>query len=578
MSSANTRPADSAGTKTCNDPQKVTTYFRMEWKALLIVTVTGLIYNLGILAGPFFEGLMAQCLVDLAAGHSTFLHMLQLVLAYLLSIAVVQSARYLKRLYVRHFANNIGRSMKENLYANLIHRSRKELGQDNAGSLLTKAISDVEACAEGMRKFTTEIFDTGVALLSYAFMLLHYDVRLALLCLIFPPISYAIAEKMKTVVQRTGQASRESAGRLNAATMDRISNALTYRVLGCDAQRDQDYETYLADYEKRAVWANIWVQVMPPIYQMISMISILFILWFGSRNVLGTGWSTWNIAAFTTFLSCYTKLCVKSSHAAKLFNAIHKAQVSWKRIQPLLSALPEDPDLPKMAPGTLTLTDPVLQAAPGEIIGITGPVACGKSTFGRRFLGESDYPGSIRFDGKELRELSPSLQRSIIGYLGHDPELQSDTIRNNILMGDSINLQPYLQAVCLEPDLASMPDGLETRIGDGGVRLSGGQQKRVALARTLAHPRPVLILDDPFSALDKATEEEIFRNLQQMAKAQGFIVLLISHRLTLFPRMDQLIWMEDGNFTVSTHSELMQSCPHYAELYHLQSMEGGDEQ
>ena len=577
--------------KAWNSPQRIIFYFRREWKILLIVTVSGLIYNLGLLAGPWFEGRMAQCLVDLARKAAAFPDMVRLVLAYLAVIVLVQGSRFLKRLYVRHFANNISRSMKENLYANLIHKSRSELSGENVGTILTKAISDVDACAEGMRKFTTEIFDTGVALAAYVGMLLYYDLRLALLCLVFPPVSYCIAEKMKTLVQRTSAASRESAGRLCAATMDRVSSALTYRVFGCEVQRNRDYERHLADYEKRAVRAGIWVQIMPPIYQMISMISILFILYFGSRNILGTGWSIWNIASFTTFLSCYTRLSVKSSHAAKLFNAVQKAQVSWKRIRPLLANVPEDFPLPTSEAGVLVVADLSFSYAdknifrrlsftahPGEIIGVTGPIACGKSTLGRSFLCEEPYQGSIQFSSRELNAMPAALLHSIIGYLGHDPELLSDTIRANILMGDAKDPMPFVRAVCLTPDLSDMPEGLDTLIGDGGVRLSGGQQKRVALARTLAHPRPVLILDDPFSALDRRTEEEIFTNLQRLVKKQNLIILLISHRLTLFPRTSQVIWMENGTVTVSSHERLLAVSPHYAQLYETQAAKPTPEQ
>lgn len=101
--------------------------------------------------------------------------------------------------------------------------------------------------------------------------------------------------------------------------------------------RQSAYEENLKAYEKAAVKANIWSTAMPPVYRMISMTGVLFILYFGQKNVLGSGWSVWTIAAFTTFLSCFVKLSVKSSSAAKLFNAVHKAQVSWNRIKPLLT-------------------------------------------------------------------------------------------------------------------------------------------------------------------------------------------------------------------------------------------------
>ena len=190
-------------------------------------------------------------------------------------------------------------------------------------------------------RFTTEIFDTGVALAAYAGMLFYYDWRLALLCMIFPPVSYVLAEKLKVVVQKTGAAYKEQSGRLSSATLDRATNAITYRVFGCEEQRKQSYEDNLLAYEKAAIKANIWNTALVPLYRVISMASVLFILYFGSKNVLGTGWKVWNVAAFTTFLSCYSKLAVKSSRAAKLFNAVHKAQVSWKRIKPLMMPMEE---------------------------------------------------------------------------------------------------------------------------------------------------------------------------------------------------------------------------------------------
>ena len=291
-------------------PDRIFSYFRVEWLPLAFVTLSGLIYNIGLLATPWFEGRLAQCLADILSGSETAAQMALLVLAYILVTLLVQASRFIKRFYVRRFANNINRRMKGILYANLVRQSRASLEKEGAGELMTKAISDVDDCVEGMRKFTTEVFDTGVALAGYVVMLLVYDWRLALLCLVFAPISYYIAEQMKTLVQRTGAANKESTGRLSAATLDRVSGALTYRVYGCEPQRDAAYEACLQDYERTAVKAGLPVAAMPPLYGVISMTGVLFNFTFGARNVAGTGWAAWDIAAFTTFLSCFGKLAV----------------------------------------------------------------------------------------------------------------------------------------------------------------------------------------------------------------------------------------------------------------------------
>ena len=90
---------------------------------------------------------------------------------------------------------------------------------------------------------------------------------------------------------------------------------MTYRVYGCEEERQQAYEENLTAYEKSAVRANIWSTAFPPLYRILSMTGVLFILYFGSRNVLGIGWKAWDVAAFTTFLACFSKLAVKSSRA-----------------------------------------------------------------------------------------------------------------------------------------------------------------------------------------------------------------------------------------------------------------------
>lgn len=564
-------------------PDRIGSYFLAEWLTLTLVTISGLIYNLGLLAGPWFEGRLAQCLADILGGSGGSRAMVVLVLAYVAVTLLVQAARFVKRFYVRRFANNIDRRMKGVLFANLVRQSRSAVEREGVGELMTKAISDVDDCAEGMRKFTTELFDTGVALAGYVGMLLVYDRRLALLCLIFPPISYICAEAMKGVVQRAGAAYKKSAAALSAATLDRAKNAVTYRVYGCEKTQEARYEAALDRYERSAVRANVWQSALPPLYLVLSNVSVLFILWFGAKNVLGTGWSTWDIAAFTTFLSCFLKLSAKSAKAAKLFNAVHRAEVSWKRIKPLMKTPEALPPLDAPAAQNVVLKNlsfayeggkPVfeglsLAARPGEIIGITGPVACGKSTLGRVFLCEQPYGGSVTFGGRELSSLAPREIAATVGYLGHDPEPWNDSVRANVLCGGDGDAMAFLSLTALDGEVRAMEHGLDTVVGSSGVRLSGGQAQRLALARTLAHPRPVLVLDDPFSALDRATEDTVFANLQTYARDK--VVFLISHRLYHFPEMQRVVFMEDGKISVGTHEELLARAPAYRALYESQA-------
>ena len=570
-------------------PDRVATYFRRSAPTIAIVAVSGVVYNAGLALGPYLEGQMVQHLLDIVQGTGTLQGMLALAAIYLAVIALVQGMRAVKRFYVRRFANDTARSMRGTLYNNIVHSPHADLAATSAGSLMTKAISDVDAAVEGMRKVTTEVFDTGVAMVAYLCLLLTLDWRLALLSCLFTPPAYWLAGRLKTRVYHANQLSKASAGKLSDATIDQVENALLYRRYGLSGMRAQGYEERLDDYERCATQAGIWENVMIPVYKAVSMAGCVLIVWLGARNVAGTGWTAWDIASFTAFLSCFAHFATKASHCAKLFNAVQKAQVSWARIKPLLKPKIEwnettaldlhaprklhlrDAGLTYAGEGSFALRGVSLDVAPGQIVGVTGPVAGGKSTLGKMFLCEQAYEGSIRLGETELGTMSAWELSQSVGYLGHDPELLSDTVRANICLGEDVDVEGTLRLVQLDEEVAAMPQGADTLVGAGGVRLSGGQQARLALARTLARKRPLYVLDDPFSAVDKTTEKAIMAGLRE--QTAGGVVILISHRLTLFPELDQVVWVEDGHATVSTHARLMQDCPAYRAFYTKQAGE-----
>lgn len=635
-----------------NHSVSLLTYFKQEKKLLILTSVTGIIYNVGLAAGPLLEGQLAQYLYDILKGVRAAKDIIILSLIYVMVIAIVQGARALKRLYVRKFANNVSRSMKERIYHHLVHESYAQVQQEDAGAVMTRAIADAEACAEGMRKFTTEVFDTGVVMISYLVTLFLLDGRLTLIVILFPPIAYITSAALKKKVARSASESKIAMSNLNNAAVDAASHALTYRVYGEDTNRSAAYETVLADYEKKNIAAGIWQNSPQPVYLVISMIGVIPILYFGGRNVLDAGWTFWTIASFSSFLSCFTRLATKSSHAAKLFNAIQKAQVSWKRIQEYLTEDEEgginniskivsserkdaegigvektsaensekiyaegsrlkkksldengtnrrngEKEYPTVlsascahagsrpahaaAPavlrmeqvsfsyedGSFSLHDLNFCAHPGEIIGITGKVASGKSTFGKLFLNEYPYEGDILYGGRRLPDPSdPEYRQSplIFAYAGHDPELFTGSVRENITFGrcNEARLKQVLSEVQIDGEVTG-----DTMVGMEGGELSGGQQARVSLARALYSRAPVLILDDPFSAVDTDTEVRIFESLRTHEKWRT--ILLISHRLAMFPRMDQIIFLENGSLRSGSHQQMLQN-DGYASLYALQ--------
>ncbi|MEG1917741.1 MAG: ABC transporter ATP-binding protein [Oscillospiraceae bacterium] len=531
------------------NPGKMSSYWKREWRVVALIVTTGILFNASLSLGPILQG---NIIDGLLAGDGLE-QVLPAVCVFLLVIGGIQWMRFLKRKYVRVFANRTGAAMRRTVYSNLLHRPLSALREETTGDLMTKAISDVDACVEGMRKFTTEIFDTGVLMVSYCVTLLCYDVQLTLCACLFLPVAMAIAEGLKRLVFRVTKAYRAQLSALSELTYETVENALLYRICSAEETNLSRYRAQLERLEKRAVRANLLENSMQPIYNVIAMTGVFFIVLLGGRSVVD---GSWTVGAFSAYLTIFTALAVKASKAAKLVNSVQKAQVSWRRVQPYLTEerREETATFPAVSelrveqlsftyPGadSPTLREVSFAGRAGQIIGVTGPVAGGKSTLGLALLGLYPYGGSIRLDGRELRD-SPA--NGAIAYLGHDSQLLSDTIYNNITLGDGGDVGAVLSDVCFDRDLETMPLGVQTPVGASGVRLSGGQQARLALARALYGKSGILVLDDPFSAVDRETETQIFAHLR--AHYADRLIVLISRTAG---QADTVVRVENGTAT-----------------------------
>ena len=571
--------------KSIKNPDKIKNYWIKEKKSVILLTLFGILYDVGMVARPIYQGK----LIDALIAKVNFNNLIKLSLTFIFIIGMVQFFRYLKRYYVRQFANATTATMRFMIYNNILYKEEKELNDENMGSLMTKAISDVDVCVEGMRKSTTEVFDTGVLFITYLVTLLQYDVKITLYACIFIPAAVFIAEKMKKIIFKFTKAYRSQLSQVSDITYDRIDNAILYRLYGREADNRVVYEEELEDFEKKAIVANIWENAMQPIYNVIAMGGIVFVIIMAGEKVYE---GSFTVGVFSAYISIFTIMAAKASRIARLFNTIQKSSVSWKRIKSFLKGYKEIDKTrgiiskeTKLEIENLYLkydksSDYIIKnlnfkARENNIVGITGPIGCGKSTLGRVFLGNINYEGSIKIDNKELRDYSEYERSKIISYMGHDAHLISDTIYNNITMGDDGDISHVLKMVCFDEYLKSMENGIETLVGNGGVRLSGGQQARIALARTLYHKNKILILDDPFSAVDMKTEKNIIDNLR--ANYGDCLILLISHRLAIFKYLNQIILInEDKTLEYGNHQKLIENSKLYNQLYLLQQRKESD--
>ncbi len=563
-------------------PDKIINYWKKEKLVVTFIILFGLSFNIGMILGPIYQGKLIDAMVQ----EQPFSAITRLAVTFVLLILAVQILRYYKRFYIRRFANSTSATMRFMIYNTILHKSAKELNQEVTGDLMTKAISDVELCVEGMRKFTTEIFDTGVLMVTYLITLLIYDVKITVISIIFIPVAMILAEKLKSIIYKYSIDYRKKSSQVTDLTYDRVENAMLYRVNGLDSDMENKYKEHLSELEEKAIKANVLENSMQPIYNVIAMVGIITVIYLGGTKVIENGWTVGN---FTTYITIFIAMAAKASKASKLFNSVQKSQVSWKRIKPYMEEY-EDKDTcsnvnfegTKLEVNRLSFNfsedseniveNLSFEGKQGEIIGITGPIACGKSSLGVALTGIYPYIGSIKIDGKELKDYSEYERSQMISYLGHKPELLSDTIYNNITLGNGKDISQVLKDICFDEDLSAMPQGENTLVGNGGIRLSGGQQARISLARALLNKNKIIILDDPFSAVDMKTEQEIIKNLK--SHYQDSLIILISHRLAIFQEINQIVMMHsDKAVEYGTHNELMESSKLYKTIYNLQSME-----
>jgi len=566
-------------------PNNIFNYWKKEKFVVACIVIFGLSFDTSMILSPIYQGK----LIDSIVGGVSLSTVAKLAVTFVALIGAIQLLRYFKRFYIRRFANSTSATMRFMIYNNIMHKSTSELDNENAGNLMTRAISDVDLCVEGMRKFTTEIFDTGVLMTSYLISMLFYDVKITLLSSIFIPVAMVLAEKLKSIIYKYSIAFRKKSSEITSITYDAVENAMMYRANGIETLNSKNYSVELEDLQNKAIKANILENSMQPIYNVIAMLGVMTVIYFGGTKVIN---GEWTVGVFITYITMFAALANKASKAAKLFNSVQKSQVSWKRIKPYLTEYKSKDTNSSIQRNTGGLAienlsfsypgcnDTIIEnisfeGKPGEIIGITGPIASGKSTLGLSLLGMYPYIGSIKINGKELKEYSEFERSQMISYLGHKPQLLSDTIYHNIALGNEQDITSVLEDVCFDDDMATMREGQNTIVGNSGIRLSGGQQSRIALARTLLSKSKIIVLDDPFSAVDMKTEEKIIENLRSQYK--NSVIIIISHRLAIFNKINQIILLHsDKSADYGTHHELMKSSEFYATIFNLQCSEGSD--
>jgi ATP-binding cassette, subfamily B, heavy metal transporter len=382
----------------------------------------------------------------------------------------------------------------------------------------------------------------------------------------------------------------------NQKAIDSLLNYETVKYFNAEAREADRYDSAMRQYETAAVKTGISLSFLNVGQATLITTGLVIVM---GMSALGVKAGTLTVGDFVMVNAYMIQITLPLNFLGTVYREIRQALVDMGEMFGLLGQPAEVVDAPDAKPlvvraGNIVfdhvrfsyesareiLKDVSFTLAPGQKLALVGHSGSGKSTIGRLLFRFYDVTaGSIRIDGQDIREVTQSSLHAQIGVVPQDTVLFNDTIRYNIAYGrdnaTEADIVAAAQAARIHDFVTSLPDGYETKVGERGLKLSGGEKQRVGIARTLLKNPPILILDEATSALDTQTERSIQESLAEMG--QGRSVIAIAHRLSTIADADLILVLEEGQVVESgQHDELLSRGGVYAAMWQRQVMEGED--
>ena len=539
-----------------NKYNKLSYYFFQNKKSFILSTISGILYNVLMVFVPILLG----NLIDLYTSSTNKKDIAIKALLFFLLIVFIQFNRYLKRFFVRDFANKMVLNMREIFFNNLLY---SDLDKSNQADLITRAMSDINDTAEGVRKILTEVFDTLILFTGYTISLLILDYKITVLSYISIIVSIIVSRALKSLIYKNQLAYKKELANNKKLTLSLIKNESNYRSFGASPRYLDKYKKESLTLKKKSIKTSILKDSQEPLYMSISLIGLFIVIYYSSLNVIN---DIWLIGSFTSFLTTYMLVSRKASKLGKLFNATASLEVSWKRIKPYLNeyeVVTIDVDsnnklnVSNMSfsfDDSFKISNITFDAAKGELIGVSGEVRSGKSMLLKALSGIYSYTGSIKLNDIELASVKNYKIDNFIAYQEKEGSIFTDTIKSNITLGANVDVDKVLSAVYLDNDISCFKDKENEMIYHTVSNLSGGQTQRLLIARAILSNSRLILLDDLFNSFDNNMSVNILENIRSLVP--NSIIIFVSNNKDLLSKTDKVIYLRSGKTKVDTYSNL----------------------
>lgn len=517
------------------------------------------------------------------------------VLVIALAIIVIATLRglfaYVQLYQTSRIGYRITYALQQRLFVHLQRLSLTFHHHARSGELLTKLTSDTKALKDVFADSALSLASEALTLLGMFVIMFALNWRLSVIVLLtFPALSYALFYLFRKI-----KLSARSQRRLEGAIAARISESLASITLVQAFGRERYERERFANASDQTLEESIRTARLEAAatrtVEIISAAGIFAVVLFGSLQALRGTMTPGEVLIFTTYVS---NMYRPIRNLAKLSTRFSKAAVSAERIAEILAIEPEAPDRTfailavnlrgriefrdvsfRYAGGQRALERVSFVIPSGQRVALVGASGAGKSTIANllvRFYEPSE--GCVLIDGVDARDYQRESLRQQIGVVLQDTVLFGATVRDNIAYGkpnathaEIVHAASLAQA---HEFITALPHGYDTVIGERGSTLSGGQRQRISLARAIIKRPPILILDEPTSAVDAESAAQIQSAIGTIQ--QGKTTLMIAHQFAALDQFDQILVLRDGMIVErGTHADLLARHGYYYELYQLQS-------
>jgi ATP-binding cassette subfamily B protein len=404
-------------------------------------------------------------------------------------------------------------------------------------------------------------------------------------------ILFTLVVTEKRMVYRRSMNDLDS--KANSKAIDALINYETVKYFGNEAYELNRYDTNLGKWVDSAVRNQVSLNFLNMGQGVIITVGVTLLLWLSARGVVQHSMSVGDVVLVSAYL---TQLYAPLNFLGFVYREIKHALADMERMFGLLDQGQEVADKPDAVvldsrhasvvfsnvgfayePDRQILFDVSFAIPAGKTVAVVGSSGAGKSTLSRLLFRFYDVnAGSVSINGRDIRDYTQASLRAHIGIVPQDTVLFNDTILYNIAYGrpgaSHEDIVQAAKAASIHDFIASLPQGYETQVGERGLKLSGGEKQRVAIARTLLKDPPILILDEATSALDTRTERAIQDQLSQIARNRT--TLIIAHRLSTIADADEIIVLDHGRvIEQGSHRQLLSHAGRYAQMWRLQQAE-----